>query len=132
MKQSVPVTADPAAAALNAINGPWKLTFKIISAAILESTDGWMSKMDPYPLIELTRGDKVRVMRGPTNEGGHKAPKWDWPCEITYGGEPKGPLTDEDKIKFAIFEEDTMNSDDFVGETEVMKVAALLASTEPQ
>lgn len=100
----------------------------MVSATILESTDGWMSKMDPYPQIDFIRGDgQVRNIRGPTHEGGHKAPKWDWACEIYYGGEARTPLSDEIKIKFAIWEEDMASADDFIGETQAMKLMALLS-----
>jgi hypothetical protein len=68
----------------------------MVSATILESTDGWMSKMDPYPQIDFIRGDgQVRNIRGPTHEGGHKAPKWDWSCDIFYGGETRNAQSDE-------------------------------------
>jgi hypothetical protein len=106
-------------------NGPYLLKIKVISAALTKNTD-ILGKMDPFPVIEFCKpaGSNTvsKKFRGPTHKGGHKAPLWNWNLDIYFGGEifinstgHKPSLTE--RIKIAIYEEDTVNND-FIGESE--------------
>ena len=87
-----------------------KLEIKL-KGAILDRNTDMLDKMDPYCVIDFTRGGGAykKSFRSQTHFGGHKEPKWDQFFVFFYGGEPKG--SSDDKIKFTIFEEDLTSSD---------------------
>ena len=112
-----------------AFTGPFKIILKVISATLDRSTD-MMGKMDPYVIVEFTRGaQSVRKFKGPTHKGGHKNPKWDWECDMYYGGETgPTPASTNDTLKLVVFEEDVTSSD-LVAETATFNLKDILGAS---
>ena len=104
--------------------GPFKLSVKIVSAIIERNTD-MFDKMDPYCIMDFTRGGGKfkKSFRTQTHFGGHKEPIWNYEFVYYFGGEPTG--TNDDKVKFSLFEEDLASSD-IVGESDEVLLTSLL------
>ena len=100
-------------------HGPYQLKVKVISGALTNSTD---SKMSPYPVIEVTRGNAVRSFRGPTHKGGHKTPVWNWDMDMYYGGELTSIVVGAETFKVTIWNEEA-SGDNKIGESAIIQMA---------
>ena len=103
-------------------HGPYQLKVKIISGALTKSTD-LVTKMSPYPIVEFTRGNTIRTLKGPTHKSGHKSPVWNWEFDLFFGGEPTQQAITAEFFKIQIWEEDLITSDDMVGETAPLQLS---------
>ena len=90
--------------------------------------------MDPFAVIEHGKDAfSLKKMRGPTNKGGHKTPKWDWKVELVLGGEDIASPVKKDVLKLSVYEEDLTN-DEFIGDTGLLDLQdlILLGSSQKQ
>lgn len=82
------------------------LFIKLQSATLTRNTE-WLGKMDPY--VKVSIGNQSE--RTKTHLNGGKKPRWEQTLKFKIVGS-----TDEE-IKIQVFDEESVKSDDLVGET---------------
>lgn len=121
------------------LSGPFHLSLKIISAALNHNSQQQGKSIDPYVVVEFTRGASSQVtkhtkrIKGPGIEGIHRETTewdWDWECEFYFGGEIYEKIGfHHDTIKLLLMDKDISTSN-VVGTTAVMDLKQLAQGSD--